>query len=135
MKKLTLCLAAISLIAGVIFLTACSEPISSETDDGLLTTRRIYAYAVCELEEGGYGPMPVGELGYIRFRLWDDHHNLIETIYSDDFGACFTAPSYLNNFSVGAWNYFYSGSVMDAIAPGHDTSVIVQCYPCPLPSL
>ena len=35
MKKLTLLLAALSLIVGALFLSACSEPMGSETDDGL----------------------------------------------------------------------------------------------------
>ncbi|MCD4733755.1 hypothetical protein K8R78_05900 [bacterium] len=42
MKKLTLLLAALSLIVGALFLTACSEPMSSETDDGLAAVPEIH---------------------------------------------------------------------------------------------
>ncbi len=46
MKKLTLLLAALSLIVGALFLTACSEPMSSEIDDGLLIPPMIHGTAV-----------------------------------------------------------------------------------------
>jgi len=113
MKKLTLLLAALSLIVGALFLTACSEPMSSETDDGLAAppygsiAGRAYYW-----DDGGWEPVNGTLVNNIKLWKHDGDISLVTSTTCDADGYFdFGLQDWYTTYSIsGVYGFSYSGT-------------------------
>ncbi len=112
MKKLTLLLAMLSLIVGALFLSACSEPMGSETDDGLLAPYYgSIAGTAYYWDDGSWETVDGTQINSIKLWKHDGNITLVETTSCNASGQFDFGLQEHGTYSVsGVYQFGYSGS-------------------------